>query len=80
MLWNVLQAAVKKPGLQQAKEQIAFEEFKVIKGPAQLEGDYKEWRALITEVRWSPWCSVESVLDSAAVVLQRFQPMLKNAG
>ena len=38
LLWNVLQAAIKKPGLQQAKEQIAFEEFTVIKGPAQLEG------------------------------------------
>ena len=80
LLWEILRAAITKDGDEVSDLMHDFRHFG--RAPAdtmQLQEFHEDWVGLLEEVRFSPWCSDEGVLDQAMTAFQHYGPELRRA-
>ena len=80
LLWEIIRAAIAKDGDEVNDLMHEFRHFgRASSEHGQLQEFYNDWVELLEEVRYSPWCSDEGVLDQAVSAFQHYGPELRRA-
>ena len=80
LLWEIIRAAIAKDGDEVNELMHEFRHFgRAPSDNGQLLEFYTDWVELLEEVRYSPWCSDEGVLDQAVSAFQHYGPELRRA-